>query len=76
MMSDWIDFDRWHECARMERPGYVFEIKNEQGQRLLTACTAALTWPVDWTSAPVAFRRVEESKPRHSPSIPKPLQKP
>jgi hypothetical protein len=75
-MSDWIDFDRWHECARMERPGYVFEIKNEQGQSLLTACTAALTWPAGWTSAPVMLRLIEEPRPRHSTPIPGPQQKP
>jgi hypothetical protein len=75
-MSDWIDFDRWRECARMERRGYVFEIKNERGQSLLTVCTAALTWPAHWTSAPVAFRLIKEPKPRHSTPIPKLLPKP
>ena len=31
-MSDWISFDRWPECAELERPGYRFEIKNAEGE--------------------------------------------
>jgi hypothetical protein len=54
----------------------MFEIKNEQDQRQLMACTVPLTWPADWTSAPVAFRLIDEPKPRHSTPIPKTLQKP
>jgi hypothetical protein len=71
-MSDWIDFDRWTECARMERPGFVFEVANGEGQSLLTACTPTLRLPFDWTSPPVRFRQVEAVRPRHSNPIPKP----
>jgi len=75
-MSDWIAFDRWNECIGMERPGYVFEVKNQEGQILLTGCTVPLQLPADWKSAPVAFRLIEEPKSRHSTPIPKPLRKP
>jgi hypothetical protein len=75
-MSDWIAFERWSECARMERPGYIFEVRNPEGHELLTTCTVPLTWPADWRSAPVAFRLIEEPKPRHSTPIPRPQQKP
>lgn len=51
-MSDRIDFDRWEDCSRMERPGFVFEIKNVAGQRLLTPCSHPLQPPWDWKSAP------------------------
>ncbi len=37
-MSDWIAYDRWPECG-MQRPGYVFELKNAEGQSLFT------NWP-------------------------------
>lgn len=72
-MSDWIDFDRWPECASMERPGIIFEVTNEE-QTLLTSCTIPLELPFDWTSAPVRFRAVPEAKPRHSSPLPKPVQ--
>ncbi|MXQ12542.1 hypothetical protein [Microvirga makkahensis] len=75
-MSDWIAFDLWNECARMERPGYVFEVKNEEGQSLFTGCTVPLRLPADWKSPPMVFRLIEEPKPRHSTPIPAPLQKP
>lgn len=75
-MSDWIAFEQWSECARMERPGYVFEVRNQEGQSLLTGCTVPLTWPADWTSAPVTFRLIEEPKPRHSTPIPRPKHNP
>nr|WP_234819371.1 hypothetical protein [Sinorhizobium meliloti] len=35
-MSEWIDFERWPECKRMERPGIAFEVTNGD-QTLLTA---------------------------------------
>ena len=31
-MSEWIDIQRWSECARMERPGMVFEVVRMQGE--------------------------------------------
>jgi len=71
-MSEWIGFDQWKDCARMERPGFVFEVKNAAGQSLFTPCAYPLQKPWDWTSAPVQFRLVQEAKPRHSAPIPKP----
>jgi hypothetical protein len=56
-MSDWIDFDQWHNCARMERPGFVFEVRNGEGRSLLTPCTVPLQLPFEWRSLPVDFRR-------------------
>ncbi|WP_134499747.1 hypothetical protein [Microvirga pakistanensis] len=75
-MSDWIAFDRWTECVGLERPGYVFEVRNREGLTLQTACTVPLQLPADWKSAPVSFRLIEEPKPRHSAPIPTPLKRP
>ncbi len=71
-MSDWVDFAQWTACARMERPGFVFEIKNAEGQSLFTPCRHPLQLPFDWKAAPVQFRLVKEMKPRHSSPIPRP----
>jgi len=71
-MSEWIDFERWPDCVRMERPGYVFEVRNGEGRTLLTPCTVPLQLPFDWTSPPVRFRLVEEQRPRHSTPVPRP----
>jgi hypothetical protein len=71
-MSEWIDFERWPDCVRMERPGYVFEVRNGEGRILLTPCTVPLRLPFDWTSPPVRFRLVEEQRPRHSAPVPRP----
>jgi hypothetical protein len=71
-MSDWIDFGQWPNCARMERPGFVFEVRNNEGRSLLTTCTVPLRLPFDWTSPPVRFRLIEAPKPRRSNPIPKP----
>lgn len=71
-MSDWIDFDQWQNCARMERPGFVFEVRNGEGRSLLTTCTVPLQVPFDWKSPPVHFRLVEAPKLRRSNPIPKP----
>src|SRR4029453_18112190 len=48
-----VDFERWPDCVRMERPGYVFEVRNGEGRILLTPCTVPLQLPFDWTSPPV-----------------------
>jgi hypothetical protein len=69
-MSDWIDFDRWKDCAGMERPGVVFEVVNAQGQTLLTPCVERLETPWDWKSGPVRFRAVAAPKARRSDPIP------
>ncbi len=74
-MSDWIDFNRWKDCASMERPGFVFEVANAEDQRMLTRCMHPLQRPWDWTSAPVRFRIVAAPKPRHSRPIPRPQEK-
>ncbi|PVE26198.1 hypothetical protein DC522_00030 [Microvirga sp. KLBC 81] len=71
-MSDWINFDQWHDCAQMERPGFVFEVKNKEGQSLLTTCTVPLQLPFDWKSPPACFRLIEAPEPRRSNPIPKP----
>lgn len=71
-MSDWIDFDRWKECPQMQRPGYVFEIRNAQGRSILTECDVTLQLPPGWASAPVQFRLVKAPAPRRSTPIPKP----
>ncbi|MFC6487673.1 hypothetical protein [Nitratireductor sp. GCM10026969] len=71
-MGEWIDYSRWPECPAMERPGLVFEVRNGQGQVMLTRCEVPLPMPFDWTSAPVRFRVIEEPKPRHSTPIPPP----
>lgn len=71
-MSDWIPFERWQECARLERPGYVFEVANGEGRSLFTACTVPLQQPFDWTSPPVRFRLVTAPPARHSTPLPKP----
>jgi len=75
-VNDWIDFDQWKNCAQMERPGFIFEVRNEAGESLFTPCTHPLRMPPDWTSAPVHFRLVQEPKPRHSTPAPKPRQRP
>lgn len=71
-MSDWVDFTLWKDCARMERPGFVFEVRNREGRTLLTTCTIPLNLPFDWTSPPVQFRLVEAPKPHRSNPVPKP----
>ena len=71
-MSDWIDFSQWQDCARMERPGFAFEVRNGEGQTLITPCTVPLQLPFDWTSPPGQFRLVAIPRPRHSQPIPTP----
>lgn len=71
-MSEWVSYEHWQECARLERPGFVFEVVNGEGQRLYTSCTVPLELPHDWKSAPLRFRLVAVPPPRHSAPIPKP----
>jgi hypothetical protein len=75
-MSEWVPVDRWHECARMERPGVLFEVVNAEGQRILTPCVKTLPVPFGWTSPPIQFRVVAAARPRHSSPIPPPGGKP
>jgi hypothetical protein len=72
-MSEWMAIAQWHECAKMTRPGIVFELKNAEGLTLLTSCTAAVPGtPYGWKSPPVMFRAVEAPRPQHSGPMPPP----
>lgn len=71
-MGEWIDIERWVDCSSMERPGFIFEVSNAEGQSLFTPCVEELTFPFDWKSKPIKFRAIEEPKPRHSAPIPEP----
>ncbi|MDB5571469.1 MAG: hypothetical protein JWN93_2652 [Hyphomicrobiales bacterium] len=74
-MDAWFDFQQWADCARMSRPGHVFEVENAQGQRLLTPCVPRLETPWDWASGPVRFRLVREAPPRRSSPMPEPSRR-
>jgi hypothetical protein len=70
---DWIPMDQWVECAKLERPGIVFEVRNAQGQTLLTACMPEKpSAPFDWTGPPIEFRPVPEAPAKHSSPLPDP----
>ena len=70
-MSEWVTIAQWHECKKMARPGIVFELKNIEGQTLLTECTPQLPpTPLGWKSPPVLFRAVPLPKPQHSTPMP------
>ena len=72
-MVDWIPMDQWLDCAGMERPGIVFEIRNAHGQSLLTECLPEKPQaPFDWTAPPLEFRPVPEAPARHSSPLPEP----
>jgi hypothetical protein len=72
-MIDWIPIDQWVECTKLERPGIVFEVRNAQGQTLLTACTPDRPLaPFDWTGPPLEFRPVPEAPAKHSSPLPGP----
>jgi len=71
-MGEWIDFDRWHECVEMERPGIIFEVSNQADLRLFTRCVVPLEVPFDWESRPVRFRVVPAPLPRRSDPLPEP----
>ena len=62
-MSEWMSISQWHECAKMTRPGIVFELKNAEGLTLLTPCVATVpATPYGWKSPPVMFRTVERAQ--------------
>jgi hypothetical protein len=70
-MSEWVSIAQWHECNKMARPGIVFELKNVEGQTLLTECTARVpATPIGWKSPPVLFRAVPLPMPQHSTPMP------
>ena len=70
--GDWMNMDLWSECARMERPGYVFEIENAQGMTIQMHCAEAIPVPWDWTSPPQRFRLIVEPEAIRSDPIPPP----
>jgi hypothetical protein len=71
-VSEWVPISLWGECGSMQRPGYVFEVRNSTGNTLLTRCTPTLPQPFDWKSPAVEFRLIPEPQPRHSTPIPEP----
>ena len=72
-MGEWMPIERWPDCKQMERPGIVFELRNQQGQSLLSPCVPELPQaPFDWLSGPVEFRPVPELPAEHSRPIPAP----
>lgn len=72
-MSEWMDIVQWTDCSKFARPGIIFEIRNAEGQSLLTPCVTPLPqMPFDWKSPPLMFRAISEPEPRHSTPIPEP----
>ena len=70
-MGEWIAIAQWHECEKMARPGIIFELRNSDGQSLLTPCVAQIPpTPFDWKSPPVMFRAIPAPKPQHSTPMP------
>jgi len=72
-MSEWIAIAQWQECTKMARPDIVFEIRNAEGQTMLTPCVVPLpAMPFNWKSPGVMFRAVARPKPEHSTPLPPP----
>jgi hypothetical protein len=72
-VSEWMAIDRWSDCARLARPGTVFELRNAQGLSLFAPCTALPpALPFGWKSPPLRFRAVPQTRPEHSTPIPPP----
>ena len=72
-MSEWIAIAQWQECTKMARPDIVFEIRNAEGQTMLTPCVVPLpAMPFNWKSPAVMFRAVARPKPEHSTPLPPP----
>jgi len=72
-MGEWIAIALWQQCAQMAKPGLVFEVRNAEGQSLLTPCVQPLpAAPFDWTSPAKEFRAVREPPPERSSPIPAP----
>jgi len=72
-MGEWMAIAQWHECEQMARPGIVFELRNSEGQSLITPCVAQLPpTPFDWKSPPVMFRAVSAPRPQRSTPMPAP----
>ena len=72
-MGEWIAIALWQHCAELAKPGIVFEVRNADGQSLLTPCVQPLPKaPFDWTSPAKEFRAVPEAPPEHSAPLPAP----
>jgi len=72
-MGEWTSVDMWHQCAEMARGNTVAEVRNADGQTLLTNCGDGVPRkPWDWKSGPVEFRIVPAPAPRRSDPIPPP----
>ena len=72
-MSDWMAIAHWQQCKEMQRPGIIFEIRNAEGQSMLTPCVFPLPpAPFDWKSPPKMFRAIPAPKPMHSTPMPPP----
>ena len=72
-MGEWVAIEHWPDCVRMERPGIVFEMRNADGQSLVTSCVIPLPEaPFDWRSPALEFRPIPAEPPRHSAPIPTP----
>ena len=72
-MGEWMAIALWQNCAELAKPGIVFEVRNSDGQSLLTPCVQPLPKaPFDWTSPPKEFRAVPERPPERSSPIPAP----
>jgi len=72
-MDGWTPIEKWHECARMERPQTHVEVRNADGMTLFTTCGTGLPdKPFDWRTGPVEFRIVAAPRPRRSDPIPAP----
>lgn len=72
-MGEWLDIARWPECVNMTGPGIVFEIRNAEGQAVLTPCMVPLpAMPFDWKSPPLRFRAIAEPPAQHSRPAPEP----
>jgi hypothetical protein len=72
-MSEWMSIAQWQDCVGMAKPGIIFEIRNAEGQRLLTPCVMPLpAMPFDWKSPAISFRAIPEPKPRRSEPMPEP----
>jgi hypothetical protein len=70
-MSDWMAIAQWHECEKLARPGIVFEIRNAEGESLLTPCTPTVPpSPFGWKSGPVEFRAIPQPPPKRSEPMP------
>jgi hypothetical protein len=72
-MGEWFAIALWQQCTQMAKPGVVFEVRNAEGQSLLTRCVQPLPVPPhDWRSPAKEFRAIPEPRPEHSAPAPGP----